>query len=141
MNARNAPTFVVGALPWVRGDRPRIAQVINNLVGNALKYTAPGQPAHIEITATLTEPEAGAEPRVDVRVGDRGIGIPAGQHTAIFTNLHRAHPSGGYRGTGLGLAICARIIERHGGQIHASDNPGGGTRVDFTLPRAHPSVG
>jgi signal transduction histidine kinase len=132
----SAPTFVLGALPWVHGDRQRIAQVLSNLIGNSLKYTSAGQPARIEITADQTTPAAGAEPQVRVQISDRGIGIPAGQHAAIFTHLHRAHLTSAYSGTGLGLAICARIIERHGGHIHASDNPGGGTRIRFTLPRA-----
>ena len=135
-----AATFVVGALPWVHGDRARISQVLHNLIGNALKYTAPGQPGCVEVTAHLPAAEPGADPRVEVTVSDRGIGIPAGQHTAIFTHLHRAHPSSAYSGTGLGLAICARIIERHGGRIRADDNPGGGTRMHFTLPPAVRSI-
>ncbi|WP_327011538.1 sensor histidine kinase [Dactylosporangium sp. NBC_01737] len=71
-----------------------------------------------------------------VEITDNGIGIPAGQHEAIFNNFHRAHRSGGYAGTGLGLAICKRIVERHGGSIVATDNPGGGSRFAFTLPAA-----
>jgi signal transduction histidine kinase len=70
-----------------------------------------------------------------VHIADNGIGIPAGQHDAIFDNLHRAHLSGGYLGTGLGLTICKRIVERHGGTITAADDPGGGSRFTFTLPR------
>ena len=135
------PAFAVGALPWVHGDRARVAQVLNNLIGNALKYTVPGEPAHIEITANLADAGSGAEAGVEVQISDHGIGIPAGQHAAIFTNLHRAHPSGPYNGTGLGLAICARIVERHGGHIRASDNPAGGTRIQFTLPQAYGSEG
>jgi signal transduction histidine kinase len=72
---------------------------------------------------------------VAVSIVDNGIGIPAGQHDAIFDNLHRAHLSGGYLGTGLGLTICKRIVERHGGTITAADDPGGGSRFTFTLPR------
>ncbi|MFI7545243.1 ATP-binding protein [Actinoplanes sp. NPDC049599] len=135
-----AGTFIVGELPWVHGDRARISQVFDNLIGNALKYTPPGHPASIEVTAQLPDPEPGADPRVEIQVRDRGIGIPDGQHTAIFANLHRAHASGAYGGTGLGLAICARIVERHGGRIRADDNPGGGTRMHFTLPAAVRSI-
>lgn len=75
---------------------------------------------------------------VRVCVADNGIGIPEGQHDAIFANFHRAHLGSGYLGTGLGLAICQRIVERHGGTIAASDNPGGGSRFVFTLPAATP---
>jgi signal transduction histidine kinase len=110
--------------------------VLNNLVGNALKYTRPGKPPHIDITAQTITPGAGAASYIDVQISDRGIGIPAGQHTAIFTDFHRAHPNGSYSGTGLGLAICHRIVERHGGHIYATDNPGGGTSIHFTVPPA-----
>jgi signal transduction histidine kinase len=77
---------------------------------------------------------SGGESQVHVQIADRGIGIPAGHHAAIFTSFHRAHATSPYTGTGLGLAICHRIVERHGGHIYATDNPGGGTRMHFTLP-------
>lgn len=131
-----APAIFVGAMPLVRGDRSRISQLLNNLIGNALKYTPPGQPAHIDITARVIFPRSGADSHVHVQIADRGIGIPAGHHAAIFTSFHRAHATSPYTGTGLGLAICHRIVERHGGHIYATDNPGGGTRMHFTLPRA-----
>jgi signal transduction histidine kinase len=73
---------------------------------------------------------------VRMEVADRGIGIPAGKHEEVFEGFARAHA--GYAGTGLGLAICRRVIRRHGGRIGAEDNPGGGTRVWFTLPAAEP---
>lgn len=128
------PAIYIGTLPPVRGDRARIAQVLNNLIGNALKYTRPGQPVHLDITAQPISPASGADALVHIQIADRGIGIPAGQHTAIFRTFHRAHAAGPYRGTGLGLAICHRIVERHGGHIYATDNPGGGTSIHFTLP-------
>ncbi|WP_426508257.1 ATP-binding protein [Dactylosporangium sp. McL0621] len=113
----------------------------DNLVGNAVKYTAPGTVPRIAITSAIDE-----ERLVRVEIADNGIGIPPGQHDAIFTNFHRAHRAAGYAGTGLGLAICKRIVERHGGTIGATDNPGGGSRFTFTLPpasehaRARPAV-
>ena len=85
------PAIFIGKLPRVRGDRARITQVLNNLIGNALKYTAPGQPPHLDITAQTITTAAGTEPLVHVQIGDRGIGIPPGQHAAIFTTFHRAH--------------------------------------------------
>jgi signal transduction histidine kinase len=69
---------------------------------------------------------------VRIEIADRGVGIPADQHEKVFESFHRAHS--GYTGTGLGLAICRRIVERHGGTIAVSDNPGGGSRFQFTLP-------
>ncbi|SHN20475.1 ATP-binding protein [Cryptosporangium aurantiacum] len=123
------PDIYVGPLPFVEGDPVLIRQVLDNLVGNALKYTPPGRPARVDITARS---EAGVWVRVEV--ADRGIGIPHGEHGRVFARFHRAHTGESYPGTGLGLAICQRIVERHGGTIGADDNPGGGTRFWFTLP-------
>ncbi|MEV0128645.1 ATP-binding protein [Dactylosporangium sp. NPDC050688] len=125
------PQIFVGAMPSVHADPALLRQLLDNLIGNALKYTPPGQPARVDVCAT---PQGTGWVRVDV--ADRGIGIPEGQHDAIFTGFHRAHRTADYAGTGLGLAICQRVVERHGGTISASDNPGGGARLSFTLPVA-----
>jgi signal transduction histidine kinase len=71
-----------------------------------------------------------------LRITIDDIGIPPGQHEAIFQNFHRAHAGSGYAGIGLGLAICKRIVERHGGTIVATANEAGGSRMIFTLPMA-----
>ncbi len=123
------PRVEVGDLPPVRADAALVRQLLDNLIGNALKYAPPGRPAHVEITGRHC-----SGGRVCVQVADRGIGIPAGEHEAIFTGFHRAATT--YSGTGLGLAICKRVVERHGGTILAEDNPGGGARFRFTLPAA-----
>ncbi|MEU4691470.1 ATP-binding protein [Actinoplanes sp. NPDC023714] len=122
------PRFVVGDLPVVRADPVLIRQLLDNLIGNAIKYVAPG------VTPELTVTAGHDEDMVRVRIADNGIGIPAGQHEAIFGNFHRAHRTAKYAGTGLGLAICKRIVERHGGTIAAADNPAGGSIFTFTLP-------
>ncbi|WP_433796135.1 sensor histidine kinase [Actinoplanes sp. CA-252034] len=122
------PRFTIGPLRPVQADPVLIRQLLDNLIGNAVKYTAPGVPPQLRIT---TEDDHGM---VAVRIVDNGIGIPEGQHEAIFGNFHRAHADGGYRGTGLGLTICKRIVERHGGTITAVDDPGGGSCFTFTLP-------
>jgi len=124
------PEITVSDLPTVLADPAMLRQVIENLVDNAIKYTAPGQPAVIHITGSTDA--AGC---VKVEVADRGIGVPEGQHEAIFAYFHRAHADAGYPGTGLGLAICQRIIARHGGAVGARPNRGGGTRFWFTLPQ------
>jgi signal transduction histidine kinase/CHASE1-domain containing sensor protein len=131
------PQIYVGTLDAVHADAGMIRQVVDNLIGNAVKYTPPGSPARVDVT-TAALPDG----TVVVTVADRGIGIPAGQHAQIFNDFHRAHATAGYAGTGLGLAICRRIVERHGGLIQAEDNPGGGTRFSVTLPAAlTPAVG
>ncbi|GAA4934723.1 ATP-binding protein [Actinoplanes utahensis] len=122
------PTFTVGALAEVHADRVLTRQLLDNLIANAIKYTAPGVVPRLTISGELRDGV------VEVTLSDNGIGIPAGQHDAIFGNFHRAHRDAGYAGTGLGLAICKRIVERHGGAISAADNPGGGSRFTFTLP-------
>jgi nitrogen-specific signal transduction histidine kinase len=129
-SGRPEPRFVIGRLPPVQADPVLVRQLVDNLVGNAVKYTAPGVVPALRITAE----QDGA--MVTVRIVDNGIGVPHGQHEAIFGNFHRAHVSGGYLGTGLGLAICRRIVERHGGAITATDDPGGGSCFTFTLPAA-----
>jgi hypothetical protein len=100
-------------------------------VGNALKYVQPGRSARIDITAGPRSPGW-----VRMEIADRGIGIPDDDKPNIFESFHRAQSAAGYAGTGLGLAICRRIVERHGGAIGVTDNPGGGTRFFFTLPAA-----
>ena len=123
------PDFYVGPLPEVRADPLMLRHVLDNLVGNAIKYVRPGAVARVDITA-----EGGSGLWARVEFADRGIGIPDADKPEIFETFHRASTAAGYAGTGLGLAICKRIVERHGGEIGVSDNPGGGTRFHFTLP-------
>ncbi|BFU44934.1 ATP-binding protein [Krasilnikovia sp. MM14-A1004] len=129
---RPVPQVALGRLDPVQADAGAVRQLLENLIGNAIKYTAPDVTPHVRVTSMRL---GGA---VQVTIADNGIGIPAGEHEAIFDNFHRAHSGGGFTGTGLGLAICHRIVTRHGGTIHADDNPGGGSRFTFTLPAADP---
>jgi signal transduction histidine kinase len=129
------PVAGVGPLPPVHADAPMLRQVLDNLVGNALKYLPPGHTPQVEVTGHRQ-----GDGWVRVEVADRGIGVPDDQREAIFTSFHRAHRGSGYQGTGLGLAICRRIVERHGGEIGCAPNPGGGTRFWFTLPAARTAV-
>jgi signal transduction histidine kinase/CHASE1-domain containing sensor protein len=125
------PDVYLGPLPHVAADPGMIRHVVDNLVGNAFKYVAPGRTPKIDISAS-TSPDGW----VRVEVADRGIGIPDADKPHVFESFHRAHAGAEYGGTGLGLAICRRIVERHGGTISVADNPGGGSRFAFTLPLA-----
>ena len=125
------PQLDLGPLPAVSADPAMLRHVLDNLVGNALKYLRPETTARLEVTGS-----AGPPGWCRIEVADRGIGIPDADKPAIFERFHRAHAEDGYAGTGLGLAICQRIVERHGGEIGVADNPGGGTRFHFTLPCA-----
>jgi signal transduction histidine kinase len=122
------PVVVVGSLPVVPGDAGMIRQLLTNLIGNAVKYTRPGESAHVEVSAVSTGEQT------QLMIDDQGIGISADQRLNVFTAFHRAPTERPYAGTGLGLAICRRVAERHGGSIAATDSPGGGTRMVVTLP-------
>jgi signal transduction histidine kinase/CHASE3 domain sensor protein len=123
------PEIVTETLPVVHADAGMIRQVLDNLIGNALKYTRPGHPAHVTITADDT-----GDGWARITIADEGIGIPAGQRDEVFKSFHRAHAGEAYTGTGLGLAICQRVMDRHGGSITLDENPIGGTMVHLTLP-------
>ncbi|MGK5683710.1 diguanylate cyclase domain-containing protein [Actinoplanes sp. URMC 104] len=127
-NGTPVPAFDIGDLHPVYADPVLIRQLLENLISNAIKYTAPDVTPHLRIRTDV------ADHVVTVTVDDNGIGIPDGQHDSIFETFHRAHRTAGYSGTGLGLGICKRIVERHGGTIGAADRPGGGSRFTFTLP-------
>ena len=125
---RIPPDIYVGPLPPVTADPIMLRHVVDNLVGNALKYVLPGRTPRIDISALPA-----VHGWVRVEVADRGIGIPDEAKPHVFESFHRAHEGSEYGGTGLGLAICRRIIDRHGGIITVADNPGGGSRFAFTL--------
>nr|WP_269446163.1 ATP-binding protein [Gloeobacter violaceus] len=115
------------ALPKVIADATQLAQVFQNLVGNALKFHGP-EPPQIHIGAA---PAAG---EWVFSVADNGIGIEAPYRERIFAVFRRLHPRGGYAGTGIGLAICKKIVERHGGRIWVESQPGRGSTFFFTVP-------
>lgn len=125
-----APHITRDPLPGVHGDHGMLRRLFENLLGNAVKYVRPGEPARVHVSA-----RTGPDGVVRIEVTDAGVGIPDGQHEAIFSELHRAHPDA-YTGTGLGLAICRRIVQRLGGAIGADPHFRGGARVWFTVPAA-----
>ena len=107
--------------------------MLTNLVGNALRYAPAG--SSIEIRARGVR---GAErDYVEVSVADAGPGVPPRERARIFEPYVQVEaPRAG--GLGLGLAICKRIVEAHGGAIHAEERRGGGSRFVFRLPAASP---
>jgi signal transduction histidine kinase len=121
-------------MPAVRGDYGMLQRVLDNLIGNALKYVRPGHAARVHVSA-----HADRSGMVRVEVTDEGVGIPEGQHELIFAELHRAHADA-YPGTGLGLSICRRIVHRLGGAIGADPQYRDGARIWFTVPAAHGAV-
>jgi signal transduction histidine kinase len=116
------------ALP-VRADRARIAQVFDNLLGNALKYADAGE-SSITISAEM---EASF---LRIRVGDNGSGIAEEDLPHIFDRFYRGDKSRSskYGGSGLGLFICKKIIEVHGGTISVRSRLGAGSLFEISLP-------
>jgi light-regulated signal transduction histidine kinase (bacteriophytochrome) len=116
------------SLPQVSGDRTRLTQLFQNLIGNALKYRGEEAP-RIEIKAC-------AEKLLwHFTVRDNGIGINPEFHQRIFEMFQRLHTTQDYPGTGIGLALCRKIVEGHGGTIWVesqSEDPG--ATFHFTLP-------
>jgi len=127
--SRPSPSITRDELPPVQGDHVMVRRLLDNLIGNAIKYVRPGEVARVHVSGRA------GDGMVRVEVTDRGVGIPDGQHEAIFAELHRAHPDA-YSGTGLGLTICRRIVHRLGGVIHADPHFREGARIWFTLPAA-----
>lgn len=120
-------------LPILTGDRSQMSQLLQNLIGNALKYRGEQAP-RIRIFSEQTE--SGWK----IGVTDNGIGIDPAQHQKIFEPFRRLHNQREYPGTGIGLAICRRIVERHGGQIWIESAAGQGSSFYFTLPTTQPDT-
>jgi signal transduction histidine kinase len=125
----DGPEVEIGELPAVTADALLLRQVLDHLVGNAIRFVPPGTRARVTVDAREQD---GGWWRIEV--ADRGIGVPAEQRERIFAPFHKA--AKGYPGAGLGLAVCARIVARHGGEIGAEANPGGGSVFWFSLAGA-----
>ena len=113
----------------IRFDRERIVQLITNLVGNAVKFTAPGGTVAVQVR---DEPEAAV-----IEIADTGPGIPPAELPRIFDRFYRGTNVGEARasGSGLGLAIARSIVEMHGGFIEVASVLGEGTVFRVVMPR------
>jgi PAS domain S-box-containing protein len=116
-------------LPTVMADEVQLMQVLQNLIGNAIKFRS-NQPPHVVIEAV---PRDG---RWQFAVQDNGIGIDLRFAERIFQMFQRLHEKTRYEGSGIGLAIAKRIVERHGGRIWLESTVGAGTTFFFTLSPA-----
>ena len=117
----------VEALPMVLGDDVQLAQLFQNLIGNAIKYRG-AEAARIRVSACREKGQW------KFSVADNGIGIEPQYTEQIFEVFQRLHGQGEYEGTGIGLAICKKIVERHRGRIWVESAPGKGSTFMFTVP-------
>ncbi|MGH6973496.1 MAG: PAS domain-containing protein, partial [Stellaceae bacterium] len=118
----------VGTLPRVVGVRMQLTQLMQNLVGNAIKFHREG------VTPTITVSATAEGAMSHIVVEDNGIGIEPQYLERVFLIFQRLHERNKYPGTGIGLAIAKKVIEYHGGRIWIESTPGQGSRFHFTLP-------
>ncbi len=119
----------LGALPVIEANAPQMRQVLQNLLGNALKFRRKDEAPVVRVAAEKT-----ANGMWVITVADNGIGFKEAQGEKIFRMFERLHSRAEYEGSGIGLAICRRIIERHRGTIAATSITGQGTTFTLTLP-------
>jgi signal transduction histidine kinase len=121
-------TVIVDRLPVVHVDRAGVCRVFQNLIGNAVKFTAGSRAPEVRIGAE----RQGA--MWCLSVSDNGIGMDPKDAERIFQPFKRLHGEEAYPGTGIGLAICERIVNQHGGRIWVTSRLGEGSVFSFTLP-------
>jgi len=121
------------ALPTIQANPTQMAQLLQNLLGNALKFRGDAPPRiHVSAEPTPTD--------WVFTVRDNGIGLDPQYVERIFIIFQRLHTRAAYPGTGIGLAICKKIVERHGGRLWVESQLGHGATFSFTIPRAAPGA-
>ncbi len=115
-------------LPTVRADPTQMAQLLQNLIANGLKFRRPDVPPRVHVGVQRQQGQW------QFCVSDNGIGIEPTQAERVFVIFQRLHTRDQYEGSGIGLAICKKIVERHGGQIWVQSTPGEGSTFYFALP-------
>jgi PAS domain S-box-containing protein len=127
-------TLATGPVPLLAADRPRLAQLLDNLVSNAIKFTPAGGRVDVRVRAQSGD--------AVVEVRDSGIGIPAGEQEHLFQRFFRTSnaTAQAIQGTGLGLAISKAIVEAHGGRITVASQENEGTTFRVTFPLQQPKT-
>lgn len=125
----NEAEIQVDELPSILADEAQMVLVMQNLVGNAIKFHKPGERPKVHIASMMVHNEN------VFSIKDNGIGLNMKDAERIFYMFQRLHTSEEYPGTGLGLAITKKIVERHGGSIWVESEEGKGSTFFFTVPR------
>jgi len=133
----------VSHLPVIDADPTQMRQLLQNLIGNALKFHRPDEAPLVKVSGQLLNGRHAADQASDaglyqILVEDNGIGFDEKYLDRIFTVFQRLHGRTSYEGTGIGLAICRKIAERHRGSITAKSTPGQGATFIVTLPATQP---
>ena len=154
---KSGAEVVVGALPKIEADALQLRQLLQNLIGNALKFQPPNAKPKVEIGGRIVAGREGnlptllemdqpvtrltpdEQPFFQLIIRDNGIGFDEKYLDRIFAVFQRLHGRQEYEGTGIGLAVCRRIVDRHKGVITARSKPGEGATFIVTLPLHHPA--
>ncbi|GAB2606441.1 PAS domain-containing sensor histidine kinase [Spirosoma areae] len=134
----------VNELPIIPGNATQLRQLLQNLVGNALKFAKPGQPPQVRVDAFRLRADQLPQPSllpyqdewVELRVADEGIGFEESYRERIFELFHRLHGRSQYVGTGIGLAVVKKVVENHQGFITVHSQTGAGATFRVYLPMA-----
>jgi signal transduction histidine kinase len=132
-HAGRAVRVVIGSDMKVRGDANLLRIALENLIGNAWKFTGRRADARVEIAVEADGPHRA------IKVSDNGAGFDPRLAAKLFQPFARLHPASEYEGTGIGLATVARIIKRHGGNVRAESQPGQGATFICALPDSAPA--
>ncbi len=130
----------VDSLPTIEAEPTQMHQLLQNLIGNALKFTKPDTQPKIEIKCcaiegrNLSSGMLNQQPMVQLAVSDNGIGIEKKYQKRVFQLFERLHSRRAYEGTGIGLAICRKIVDRHNGLIYVQSEINKGTTFFIELP-------
>jgi len=128
---------IVSDLPTIDADAPQMRQLLQNLIGNALKFHQKGKSPIVRVFAEEGGLGRTADGMFQLVVEDQGIGFDEKHRDRIFNVFQRLHARSEYEGTGIGLSICRKIAQRHGGDITAKSTPGEGASFAVTLPLLH----
>jgi signal transduction histidine kinase len=125
--------FRLEELPWAQADPDLVAQVWQNVLGNAAKYSAKVTLPKVSVDSYRNERGAW------YRVTDNGAGFDLARAPLLFQPFQRMHTDQEFEGTGVGLSLVRRIVEHHGGEIRLRSAPGVGTVAEFTLDPVEPA--